>query len=75
MLLAWENPAQRTAILKGCDFQRCRAETITTLEDFNVEPERTLAQGLGQDREEFDDHIRCAAVPPFRPHAPGGGRP
>ena len=24
-----------------------------------------LAQGFGQDREEFDDHIRCAAIPIF----------
>ena len=65
VLLAWENPARRTAILKGCDFKRFREKTITTLEDFNVELERTLAQGFGQDREEFDDHIRCAAIPLF----------
>ena len=65
VLLAWESPARRTAILKGCDFKRIREKTITTLEDFNVELERTLAKGFGQDREEFDDHIRCAAIPLF----------
>lgn len=65
VLMAWENPARRANILKGCDFKRFREKTITTREDFNVELERTLAQGFGQDREEFDDHIRCAAIPLF----------
>ena len=65
VLMAWENPARRETILKGCDFKRFREKTITTREDFNVELERTLAQGFGQDREEFDDHIRCAAIPIF----------
>ena len=65
VLLAWENAERRTHILKGCDFQRFREKTITTREDFDVELARTLAQGFGQDREEFDDHIRCAAIPIF----------
>ena len=65
VLLAWETPARRTQILKGCDFKRFRDNTITTREAFDVELERTLAQGFGQDREEFDDHIRCAAIPIF----------
>jgi IclR family KDG regulon transcriptional repressor len=65
VLLAWEKPERRTEILKGCDFKRFREKTITTREDFDVELERTLAQGFGQDREEFDDHIRCASIPIF----------
>jgi len=65
VLLAWENAERRTHILKGCDFKRFREKTITTREDFDVELARTLAQGFGQDREEFDDHIRCAAIPIF----------
>ena len=32
---------------------------------FDAELQRTLAQGFGEDREEFDDHIRCAAIPIF----------
>lgn len=27
--------------------------------------ERTLVQGFGVDREEFDDHIRCIGIPIF----------
>ena len=65
VLMAWENQARRDTILKGCDFKRFRDKTITTRDDFNVELERTLAQGFGQDREEFDEHIRCAAIPLF----------
>jgi len=65
VLLAWESPARRDSILKGCDFKRFREKTITSRAEFDVELERTLAQGFGQDREEFDDHIRCAAIPIF----------
>jgi IclR family KDG regulon transcriptional repressor len=65
VLLAWEGPARRAEILKGCDFKRYRDKTITTREDFDAELARTLAQGFGQDREEFDDHIRCAGIPIF----------
>ncbi|MFZ2990980.1 DNA-binding transcriptional regulator KdgR [Ideonella sp.] len=65
VLMAWETPARRDVIIKGCDFKRYRDKTITTREEFEQELERTLAQGFGQDREEFDDHIRCAAIPIF----------
>ncbi len=65
VLMAWETPARRRSILDGCDFKRYREKTITTREDFDVELQRTLDQGFGQDREEFDDHIRCAAIPIF----------
>jgi IclR family KDG regulon transcriptional repressor len=65
VLLAWESPERRAHILKGCDFKRFRDKTITSRKDFDRELERTLAQGFGQDREEFDDHIRCAAIPIF----------
>ena len=65
VLLAWEDPARRDHILQGCDFKRFREKTITTRPEFDVELQRTLAQGFGQDREEFDDHIRCAAIPLF----------
>jgi IclR family KDG regulon transcriptional repressor len=65
VLMAWDSPARRDAVLKGCDFKRFRDKTITTRAEFDVELERTLAQGFGQDREEFDDHIRCAAIPIF----------
>jgi IclR family KDG regulon transcriptional repressor len=65
VLMAWAPLAQRDAILKGCDFQRFREKTITTRAEYDVELQRTLEQGFGQDREEFDDHMRCAAIPIF----------
>jgi IclR family KDG regulon transcriptional repressor len=68
VLMAWEQPARRAQVLAGCDFKRFRDKTITSREAFEQELERTLAQGFGQDREEFDDHIRCAAIPLFDRH-------
>lgn len=65
VLLAWEPPARRDQILQGCDFKRFREKTITKRKAFDAELERTLAQGFGQDQEEFDDHIRCVAIPIF----------
>ncbi len=68
VLLAWENAVQRERILKGCDFKRYRDKTITTLDGYMAELDRTREQGYGQDREEFDDHIRCVGVPIFDRH-------
>lgn len=66
VLLAWEpSVAVRDRILEGCDFKRFREKTITTRAAYDAELERTLAQGFGQDREEFDDHIRCVGIPIF----------
>jgi IclR family KDG regulon transcriptional repressor len=65
VLMAWESPEKRERILQGCEFQRFREKTITSREAYAQELQRTLAQGYGQDREEFDDHIRCAAIPIF----------
>lgn len=65
VLMAWEAPERRRQVLQGCDFKRYRDKTITDRADFEQELARTLAQGFGQDREEFDDHIRCAAIPIF----------
>ncbi len=68
VLLAWGDPARLDQILKGCDFKRYRDKTITDRAAFDVELARTRAQGFGQDREEFDDHIRCMGVPIFDRH-------
>jgi IclR family KDG regulon transcriptional repressor len=68
VLLAWGDPARLDQALKGCDFKRYRDKTITDRTAFDVELERTRAQGFGQDREEFDDHIRCMGVPIFDRH-------
>jgi len=68
VLLAWEQPERRDRILAGCDFKRFRDKTITTRDDFDTELARTREQGYGEDREEFDDHLRCMGVPIFDRH-------
>ncbi|SIR06660.1 transcriptional regulator, IclR family [Sphaerotilus natans] len=74
VLMAWEEPVRRDAVLAGAEFKRFRDKTICDLPSYLQELERTRAQGFGEDREEFDEHIRCVAVPLFGPHgAPVAG--
>jgi IclR family KDG regulon transcriptional repressor len=47
------------------DFKKFREKTITTMDAYLAELTRTREQGYGEDREEFDDHIRCIGVPIF----------
>lgn len=68
VLMAWENAVQRDAVLASAEFKRFRDNTICDIEGFLKELERTRAQGFGEDREEFDEHIRCVAVPIFGVH-------
>jgi IclR family transcriptional regulator, KDG regulon repressor len=65
VLMAWEHPQRRELIMQGMSFTRFRDRTITTPEAYRVELERTRLQGYGEDREEFDEHIRCVGVPIF----------
>jgi IclR family transcriptional regulator, KDG regulon repressor len=65
VLLAWEHAERVDRILAGCDFQRYRDKTITERGAFDAELQRVRGQGFGEDREEFDDHIRCLGVPIF----------
>jgi IclR family KDG regulon transcriptional repressor len=65
VLMAWEHPERRELIMQGMDFKRFRDKTITTKEAYLAELERTRAQGFGEDREEFDEHICCLGVPIF----------
>ena len=65
VLMAWEHPQRRDHILDGAEFQRFREKTIVERGPFLEELERVKAQGYGEDREEFDDHIRCLGVPIF----------
>ena len=65
VLMAWEHPERRALILKGAEFKRFRDKTIVEPEAFAAELEKVRAQGFGEDREEFDDHIRCLGVPIF----------
>ena len=45
--------------------KRFRDKTITDRAAFLAELATVKAQGFGEDREEFDDHIRCLGVPIF----------
>jgi IclR family KDG regulon transcriptional repressor len=65
VLLAWESDAFRDSVLAGAEFKRFRDKTITDRGDFIKELDRTRDQGFGEDREEFDEHIRCVGVPVF----------
>jgi len=65
VLMAWEFPERRDRILAGASFERFREKTITERGAFLAELDRVRAQGFGEDREEFDDHIRCLGVPIF----------
>ncbi len=65
VLMAWEDPERRDRVLQGADFKRYREKTIVEPAAFQAELERVKAQGFGEDREEFDDHIRCLGVPIF----------
>lgn len=65
VLLAWQVPARRDLILAGAVFKRFREKTIVEPAAFQAELERTRDQGFGEDREEFDDHIRCLGMPIF----------
>jgi IclR family KDG regulon transcriptional repressor len=65
VLMAWEHPDRRANILQGAEFKRYRDSTIANAAEFEQEVARVLAQGYGEDREEFEDHIRCCGVPIF----------
>lgn len=65
VLLAWEQPERRDRILAGVDFKRYQENTIVEREAFLSELDRVKAQRFGEDREEFDDHIRCLGIPIF----------
>lgn len=63
--MAWEHPDRRALILKDAEFTQYRDTTIVEPAAFAQELERVKAQGFGEDREEFDEHIRCLGVPIF----------
>ena len=65
VLMAWEHPGRRDLILASAEFTRFRDKTIVDHAAYLKELSRVRAQGYGEDREEFDDHIRCLGVPIF----------
>lgn len=65
VLMAWEYPERRALVLQNATFTKYRDNTIAGPTAFAQELERVKAQGYAEDREEFDDHIRCLGVPIF----------
>ncbi|MBP6899344.1 MAG: DNA-binding transcriptional regulator KdgR [Burkholderiaceae bacterium] len=65
VLMAWEHPERRDLILDGAEFKRFRDKTIVERDAYLAELDRVRGQGFGEDREEFDEHIRCLGVPIF----------
>jgi len=65
VLMAWEHPERRDLILDGAQFTRFRDKTIVERAAYLDELQRVRAQGFGEDREEFDEHIRCLGVAIF----------
>lgn len=65
VLMAWEHPERRDLVLEGAEFTRFRDKTIVDRPAYLKELDRVRAQGFGEDREEFDEHIRCLGVPIF----------
>ncbi len=65
VLMAWEDPQRRASILQKIDFKRYRDNTIADIASYEAELARVRAQGYSEDREEFEDHIRCCGVPIF----------
>ncbi|MEY2776378.1 MAG: hypothetical protein RLY30_476 [Pseudomonadota bacterium] len=68
-LLAWEADDRRNQIISGINFKRYQEKTITDRKALLVELELVRAKGYAEDREEFDDHIRCLGIPIFDRHA------
>lgn len=65
VLMAWEQSERRDRILDDAEFKQFRDKTIVDRGEFVKELDRVKAQGFGEDREEFDDHIRCLGIPIF----------
>ena len=59
------NASRRERVLSRAEFKRYQEQTIVEPTAFLAELERVRARGYAEDREEFDDHIRCLAVPIF----------
>ena len=65
VLMAWETPERRDHILQGVEFKRFRESTLVDRQAYEQELQKVKAQGFGEDREEFEDHVRCVGVPIF----------
>ena len=65
VLLAWEMPERRDAIVANLEFRRFRKNTISNRARFVKELERTRQQKYGLDCEEFEEHMVCLAAPIF----------
>lgn len=65
VLLAWEMPERRDAIIAQMDFSRFRENTIAGPEPFLEALAQTRQQKYGIDFEEFEERMVCIAAPVF----------
>lgn len=65
VLLAWEMPERRDAIIAKIRFNRFRQSTVADPAQFFKELARTRQQKYGLDNEEFEEHMVCVAAPIF----------
>ena len=65
VLMAWESPEHRDHVLQGAEFKPFRQNTIVDRQAYEQELRQVKAQGFGEDREEFEEHVRCVGVPIF----------
>ena len=64
VLMAWEHPERRDRILDGAP-SRSSARDHHRPQRVPQGLEQVRQQRFAEDREEFDDHIRCVGVPIF----------
>ena len=64
-LIAWLPPAELQAIVKRCELVALTPRTITSVEQFLQELERTRERGYGLDDEEHSPGGRCVGAPIF----------
>jgi IclR family KDG regulon transcriptional repressor len=63
VLMAWREESEVCKHLDGETFQPRTTNTLASLEAYLEELERVRRQGFAEDREEFEDNMRCLAAP------------
>jgi IclR family KDG regulon transcriptional repressor len=66
ILLAWQPPSVRKAIIEENPLTRFTENTITTVEQLETELEEVRRTGVSTDDEEHELGVRCLAVPIWR---------
>ncbi|MDA8309713.1 MAG: IclR family transcriptional regulator [Actinomycetota bacterium] len=62
-IVAYLDEPRYSHLLQSIAFTRYTATTLTTIQDFEAELERTRQRGWAEDNSEFEETINCVAVP------------